>query len=108
MWVRSTTARSFRARGVTTLDAPRAPLLYPSSGRGGGAFRQLPIRPGKVAGIAVRILLQVILVLRLRLPEWPGGRDIRHYFAWPQTRFVHIGDRVLGRRALLFTGIEDR
>jgi hypothetical protein len=34
--------------------------------------RQCPVRPNEVTGVAVRIFLQIILMLGLGLPEWSG------------------------------------
>ena len=41
------------------------------------ALRQHPARPQEVAGVAVRVRLQVVLVLGLGLPERAGGLDRR-------------------------------
>src|SRR4051812_7000882 len=43
------------------------------------AHRQLPIRANEVAGIAVGIALQVILVLRFRLPERADRGHLGHH-----------------------------
>jgi hypothetical protein len=52
--------------------------------RGGGPPpRQHPVWPRKVTGVAVRIALEVILVLRFRLPERADRRDFGHHLAWP-------------------------
>jgi len=40
----------------------------------------------------VGVALEIVLVLRLGLPEFAGGRDLRHNAAWPQTRGVDIVD----------------
>src|SRR5690349_7560356 len=71
------------------------------------AVRQLPARPDVVAGVAVGILLQVVLVLRLGLPEGPRGRHLGDHLARPQAGGVDVGDRVLGDPLLLITGVED-
>jgi len=48
------------------------------------AFRQLPVRPDEVAGVAVGNAFQVILMLRLCFPEWPRRFDFGHHTAGPQ------------------------
>ena len=70
--------------------------------------RQLPVRPDEVAGVAVGILLQVVLVLGLGLPERPGRRDLGDHLARPQAGGLDVGDRVLGDPPLLVAGVEDR
>jgi hypothetical protein len=54
-----------------------------------------------VAVVAVRIPLQVVLVLRLGLPERAGGLDRGDGRAWPQAGGVDVGDRLLGDLLLL-------
>src|SRR3954454_2568149 len=65
------------------------------------AVRQLPVRPGEVAGVPARIALEVVRVLGLGLPEPDGLTDLGHDLAGPQARGVDVGDRVLGHLALL-------
>src|SRR5690606_18399113 len=74
----------------------------------GVAARQFPLRTNEVAGVAVRQPLQVVLVLRLRLPEVADGLDLGHHLARPQPGRVDVGDRVFGHGLLLRRGIEDR
>ena len=61
-----------------------------------------------MAGVAVRILLQIILMLRFRLPKIAGRRDLGHDLARPQARGIDIGNGVFGDPSLLVTGVEDR
>src|SRR6478752_7276869 len=64
---------------------PRPPRAQtPRSPSGSVPPRQLPLRADEVAGVAVRIAFQVILVLRLRLPEIASGREFGHDLARPQ------------------------
>ena len=49
-----------------------------------GTPRQSPVGPDEVAGVAVRISFEVILMLGFGLPELAGLRDLRHYLAGPQ------------------------
>ena len=63
-------------------------------------LRQAPVRPHPVAGVAVRIVLQIVLMLRLGLPEGAGGLQLGHHRAGPATGGVHLGDRALGGLAL--------
>src|SRR5687767_14417690 len=74
---------------------------------GGLAVWQLPARPREVAVVAVRVALQVILVLGLGHPERDGRADLGHRLAGPQARGVDVGDRVLGDLALLLARVED-
>ena len=62
------------------------------SGGRTGAPGQFPARAREVAGIAERVALEIVLVLRLGLPEFAGGRDLRHNAAWPQAGGVDIVD----------------
>ena len=49
-----------------------------------------------MTGVAVRIALQVILMLGLRLPERTNGLHFRHHLAGPDARSIDIGNRILG------------
>src|ERR671912_98689 len=62
------------------------------SGGRTGASGQFPARAREVAGIAARVVLEIVLVLRLGDPEFAGGRDLRHDPAWPQAGGVDIVD----------------
>ena len=42
-----------------------------------GPMRELPSGAYEVTGVAARKTLQIVLVLRLRLPEIPDGNDLR-------------------------------
>src|SRR6185312_180282 len=53
-----------------------------SAGRG-LLVRQAPVRPRVVAGVAVGVVLQVVLVLRFGLPEIARGLDFGHRLARP-------------------------
>ena len=56
-----------------------------SAALGGGlAVWQFPARPREVAGVAVRVALEVVLVLGLGLPEGDGLADLGHHLAGPQ------------------------
>src|SRR3546814_10518859 len=48
-----------------------------------------------VTGVAVRIALQIVLLLRLSFPEIADRRHICDDLARPQARPVHVGDRLL-------------
>src|ERR687896_210131 len=74
---------------------------------GGFAVWQLPARPREVAVVAVRVALEIVLVLGLGLPEGGGLADLGHHLAGPQARGVDVGDRVLGDPALLVARVED-
>src|SRR5581483_3262938 len=66
-----------------------------------------PVWPRVVAGVAIRDALQVVLVLRLGLPEWAGRSNLGHHLTRPQSRSIHVRNRVLGSPLLLFRGVED-
>src|SRR5215217_5424913 len=87
-----------RARSLFVRSAPLG---------GGLAVWQLPARPREVAGVAVGVALEVVLVLGLGLPEGAGLADLGDDLARPQARGVDVGDRVLGDLALLVARVED-
>src|SRR5688572_11741931 len=72
------------------------------------AIRQYPVGPNVMAGVAVRISLQVILMIGFGLPELACRNDFGHNFAGPQARSIDVGDRVFGNPSLLVAGVEDR
>src|SRR6516165_3785453 len=50
---------------------------------------------------------QVILVLRLSLPECTSRGNLSHDFTWPQPRGLHVGDCSFGDVLLFWACIED-
>ena len=58
--------------------------LCPPPPSGGASARKLPLRADEVAGVAIRVAFQVVLVLGLGLPEVASGRNFRHHLARPQ------------------------
>src|SRR6185312_3181726 len=68
---------------------------------------QHPAGPDEMAGVAARIVLEIVLVLGLGLPEVTGRRQFGHHLARPESRCVHVGDGVLGHLLLLTAGMED-
>src|SRR5262245_24431612 len=72
-----------------------------------GAARQFPARPREMARIAVRVALEVVLVLGLGRPEFGGGRDLRHSAAGPQTGGVDIVDCLQCLVTLRLGDVED-
>src|SRR5262249_29628268 len=73
-----------------------------------GANRQSPVRPDEMAGIAVGILLEIILMLGVGLPEVACPDDLRNDPARPQTLSIDRGDGFFGVLLLLVTGVADR
>src|SRR4029453_4657426 len=73
-----------------------------------GPTREDPVRTREVAGVPVRIPLEVVLMLRLCLPERACRCHLGHDRSWPKTRRLDIGDGVLGDPALLLVRVEDR
>ena len=49
-----------------------------------GAHRQSPVGPDEMAGVAIGISLEIILMLRLGLPEVACRNDLRNNLARPQ------------------------
>src|SRR5215204_3573890 len=73
-----------------------------------GSARENPIRAWKVAGVAVRIQLEMVLMLGLSFPERPGRRHLGDDLPRPKARRFNVGDRVVGYPALFLVEIEDR
>ncbi len=71
-------------------------------------MRKLPAGPREVAGVAVGVGLQVVLVLGLGLPERADRGDLGDDLAGPQAGGVDVGDGVLRDLLLLVAGVEDR
>lgn len=71
------------------------------------AFRKHPVGSEEVTGIAVRSLLQIILMLRFGFPKRADWFNLGDYFALPKPGGIHIGDGVLGDVLLLFIDIID-
>src|SRR5579859_1714139 len=92
-------------RGSAALRAGGA--SRPRSGALPIGARQLPVRPDEVAGVAVWIALEVVLMLGLGFPEVPCRGHFRHDATRPQARGFDVGDRLLRRRPLRVAGIED-
>src|SRR5438067_4272970 len=60
-----------------------------------------------MAGVTSWVSLEVVLVLRLGLPERTGPRELGDDLARPQPGGVDVGDGVLGHLALLVARVED-
>ena len=60
-----------------------------------------------MTGVAVRIALEIILVLGHRLPKITHRPDFRDDLAGPQTGRIDVRDRVLGDLFLLVVRVED-
>ena len=54
------------------------------------ALGQFPVTSREVAGIAVRVAFEIVLMLGLGFPEFAGGRHARRNTAWQQARGVDI------------------
>ena len=72
-----------RRRGSARLDSP-VPSLRGGLCLAQRPLRQLPVRPREVAGVAVRIALEVVLVLGLGFPEVACRRHLGDHLAGPQ------------------------
>src|SRR6476620_12376270 len=70
--------------------------------------RKLPIRPREMAGVAVGVVLQIVLVLRLRLPERALRNNLGDNLPRPEAGGLDVGDRVLRNPLLPVAGVEDR
>jgi hypothetical protein len=69
---------------------------------------QNPIRADEVACVAVRVSLEVVLMLGLGFPEWSCRHYLGHDFSGPAPRGVDVGDCLLGDATLLLIEVEDR
>src|SRR5262249_35094669 len=69
--------------------------------------RRLRVRPGEGRRAALRITLEVVLILGTDLPEVTGLADRGHGLAEPVARGVDVADRLLGHPALLLARKED-
>jgi ATP-dependent helicase/nuclease subunit A len=70
-------------------------------------MRELPAWPDEMAGVAVGITLEVVLMLRLRCPERPSRLHLGDHLSRPQARGVDIRDRVVRDPLLLVVGVEN-
>src|SRR3990167_2238979 len=62
----------------------------------------------KVAGVTIGTALQIILVLRLRLPEGANRLQLARYLSRPEAGCVDVRDRLQRGFTLRFVGIIDR
>src|SRR3954467_1113893 len=69
---------------------------------------QNPIRMDKVACVAVRVALEVVLMLRLGFPEWSCRRYLSNDLPGPATRGIDLSDCLPGDAELLVAKVEDR
>src|SRR5436190_989035 len=70
--------------------------------------REHPLGAREVARVPVRVALEIVLMLGLRLPERPRRRHLGHDLPGPQARRLDLRDRLLGDAALVVVEIEDR
>jgi hypothetical protein len=66
-----------------------------------------PARSDEVAGVSVRNALQVVLMLRLRLPEFSRRHNFRYCFTGPQSRGIDVSNGFFSNALLLVAGIEN-
>src|SRR5260221_1449302 len=93
----------------STVGAPPSRSCWPLSRLvSNPAPRKVPVRPDEMAGVAARIGQEVVLVLRLCLPEVGCGEDLGDRLARPQAGNIDVGDGVFGDPLLLVAGVEDR
>ena len=71
------------------------------------ALRKHPVLSLEVTGVATRTLLEIVLMLRLGLPEVAHGLDLGDDLAVPQPRRIHVGDRIFGDALLLLVDVVD-
>src|SRR5664279_3728614 len=60
-----------------------------------------------MAGIAIGKSLEVILMLRLGVPEVAGWKDLGNDLGGPKTCSIDVGNRIFGNPPLLVAGIEN-
>ncbi len=70
--------------------------------------RQLPVGPDEVAGVAVGIALEIILMLGLGFPEVAGGVTSVTTLPGHRCGCLDVGDRIFGDPLLLVPRGEDR
>ena len=70
--------------------------------------RKLPAGPHEMAGVAIGVALQIILMLRFGLPEGTGRRQLGHHLAGPEAGGLDIGDGVFADALLLLARVENR
>src|SRR5712671_718661 len=99
-WHKAGHDEAFENRPFNRSRRRRAALIRP--------LRQRPVRPDEVAGVAVGVFLQIILMLGLGLPERSGGSHLGDHLARPKPGGIDVGDGVLRDPLLLVAGIEDR
>src|SRR5262245_49137451 len=73
-----------------------------------GAPRQSPVGQDEMAGVTVRISLEVILMLGFGLPELARRNDFGHSLAGPQAGSIDVGDRVFSNPLLLVARVKNR
>src|SRR5204863_9965240 len=71
-------------------------------------LRKNPVRADEMAGVAVGVLLEVVLMLGLGLPERARRGDFRHDLPGPAPPRLDLGNRLLGDAALFLVAVEDR
>src|SRR5436190_11363294 len=100
----------YLVRGKTAV--PRQTHRSPEAERLGRCrFRPLgknPVRADEMAGVAVGVLLEVVLMLGLGLPERACRGDFRHDLPGPAPRRLDLGNRLLGDAALILVAVDDR
>src|SRR5215217_6318509 len=101
-WSKMKPARRFDHAGAVSATRARSLSLLRRP------LREFPVRSREVAGVAPRLTLQVVLVLRLGLPEITCRHDFGDDLARPQPRRLDVGDGVQRHGLLLVVGVEDR
>ena len=70
--------------------------------------RKLPFRPNEMASVAIRVALQVVLMLRLGFPEGAGLGNFRKNLSGPKPGGLDVRDRVVCDPFLILAGVENR
>src|SRR5215471_2827524 len=69
--------------------------------------RKPPVRSNEMAGVTVRMSLQIVLMFRLGFPKSTGRREFSHHFTGPNPRRVDISDGVTCNSFLFVACVED-
>ena len=69
--------------------------------------RKFPVGANEVAGVAIGITLQVVLVLGFGFPEGASGRDFSYDYSGPKLGCIDVRDGIVGNPFLFVAGIED-
>src|ERR1043166_2410424 len=71
------------------------------------SVRKPPVRPNEMAGVTIRMVLQIVLMFWFGFPKRTGGSDFSHHFTGPNPRRFDISDGVTCDSFLFVAIVED-